>query len=134
MLLFFLLLLFSFSLEFVWNLSNIYMNVTNCERNDSYDPCSVSDYYLWILSNFFSANEQTRSVKGLFWDGSLSRREKFVLSWCRDTYSGHSGDFLSKLKNREEFEGGLEKGRERGEKKKKKKRVIKHTLKYIYEA
>ena len=34
------------------------------------------------------------------------------------------GDFLCKLKNREEFEGGLEK----------KKRVIKHTLKYLYEA
>ena len=42
---------------------------------------------------------------------------------------------LSKLKNREEFEGGLEKkARKRGEKKKKKKRVIKHTLKYLYEA
>ena len=30
-------------------------------------------------------------------------------------------EFLSKLKNREEFEGGLEKGKERGEKKKKEK-------------
>ena len=41
---------------------------------------------------------------------------------------------MSKLKNREEFEGGLEKkARKRGEKKKK-KRVIKHTLNYLYEA
>ena len=40
------------------------------------------------------------------------------------------------MKNREEFEGGLDKKeRKRGEKKKKeKKRVIKHTLKYLYEA
>ena len=50
----------------------------------------------------------------------------------RDIYSGH---FLSKLKNREEFEGGLEKKeRKRGGKKKTKKRVTKHALKYIYEA
>ena len=35
------------------------------------------------------------------------------------------------LKNREEFEGGLEK---RKGKEGKKKRVIKHTLKYLYEA
>ena len=42
--------------------------------------------------------------------------------------------FLSKLKNREEFEGGLEKGREKGVKEEKKKRVIKHRLKYLYEA
>ena len=38
------------------------------------------------------------------------------------------GQFLSKLKNREEFEGGLhEKGREKGGKRRKRK-VIKHTL------
>ena len=41
--------------------------------------------------------------------------------------------FPPKLKNSEEFEGGLEK-RKRGEKKKTMKRVIKHTLKYLYEA
>ena len=42
---------------------------------------------------------------------------------------------MSKLKNREEFEGGLEKkGKEKGGKEEKKKRVIKHTLKYLYEA
>ena len=52
----------------------------------------------------------------------------------RDKYSGHfphGGIFLSKLKNREEFEGGLKKKRKRGEKKEKKKRVLKHTLKYL---
>ena len=38
------------------------------------------------------------------------------------------------LKNREEFEGGLEKRKGKGGKKKKKKKVIKHTLKYLYEA
>ena len=44
------------------------------------------------------------------------------------------GEFLSKLKNREEFERGLEKKeRKRGEKKKTMKKVIKHTLKYLYE-
>ena len=42
---------------------------------------------------------------------------------------------LSKLKNREEFEGGLEKRKGKGgERRKKKKRMIKHTLKYLYEA
>ena len=41
---------------------------------------------------------------------------------------------MSKLKNREEFEGGLEKRKGKGEKRRKKKRVIKHTLKYLYEA
>ena len=56
-----------------------------------------------------------------------------------EIYSGHSppwegGNFLSKLKNREEFEGGLEKKKGKGGKKEKKKRVIKHTLKYLYEA
>ena len=54
-----------------------------------------------------------------------------------DIYSGHYppwGKFLPKLKNREEFEGGLEKGRENGGKEGKKKRVMKHTLKYLYEA
>merc|ERR1711860_432670 len=39
------------------------------------------------------------------------------------------GGFLSKVKNREELEGGLKKGKEKGGKgEKKKKRVIKHTL------
>ena len=46
-------------------------------------------------------------------------------------YSGHS----PKLKNREEFEGGLEKRKGKGGKRrKKKKRVIKDTLKFLYEA
>ena len=40
--------------------------------------------------------------------------------------------FLSKLKYREEFEGGLEKERKGGKRRKKKKRVIKHTLKYTF--
>ena len=44
-------------------------------------------------------------------------------------------EFLSKLKNREEFGGGLEKRKGKGRKRRKKdKRVIKHTLKYLYEA
>ena len=43
------------------------------------------------------------------------------------------GEILSKLKNREEFKGGLEKRKGKGGKEKK-KRVIKHTLKYLYEA
>ena len=50
----------------------------------------------------------------------------------RDIYSGHSpspwgGEFLSKVKNREEFGKG-------GKIRKKEKRVIKHTLEYLYEA
>ena len=44
-----------------------------------------------------------------------------------------AGEFLSKLNNREEFEGGLEKRKEKGGKEEKKKRVIKYTLKYLYE-
>ena len=56
----------------------------------------------------------------------------------RDIYSGHStsweGGFVSKVKNREEFKGGLEKRKRKGGKEEKKKRVIKHTLKYLYEA
>ena len=45
------------------------------------------------------------------------------------------GEFLSKLKNREEFEGGLyEKRKGKGGKRRKKKRVKKHMLKYLYEA
>ena len=44
------------------------------------------------------------------------------------------GKFHSKLKNREEFEGGLGKMKGKGEKRRKKKRVIKHMLKYLYEA
>ena len=42
--------------------------------------------------------------------------------------------FLSKVKNWEEFEGGLEKKERKEGKDEKKKRVIKHTWKYIYEA
>ena len=42
---------------------------------------------------------------------------------------------MSKLKNREEFEGGLhEKRKGKGGKRRKKKRVIKHILKYLYAA
>ena len=42
---------------------------------------------------------------------------------------------MSKVKNREELGGGLEKRKGKGGKEeKKKKRVIKHALKYIYEA
>ena len=46
-----------------------------------------------------------------------------------------SGKFLSKLKNREEFDGVLHEKRmgKRGGGKKK-KRVMKHILKYLYEA
>ena len=42
---------------------------------------------------------------------------------------------MSKVKNREEFEGGLEKrkGKE-GKRRKKKERLIKYTLKYLYKA
>ena len=47
----------------------------------------------------------------------------------RDIYSGHSPKFLSKLKNREEFEGGLEK-----KERKKKEKIDKHTLKNLYKA
>ena len=39
----------------------------------------------------------------------------------RDIYSGHS-HFLSKLKNREEFEGGLEKRKGKGGKRRKKEK------------
>ena len=58
---------------------------------------------------------------------------------CRDIYSGHPPPlggkvFLSQLKNREEFEGGLEKKKGKGGIGRKKKRVIKHKLKYLYEA
>ena len=55
----------------------------------------------------------------------------FLTATNRDIYSDH---FTPKLKNREEFEGGLHEKKEgkRGEKKKK-ERVIKHTLKYLYE-
>ena len=49
----------------------------------------------------------------------------------RDIYSGH---FLSKVKNREEIEGGLEKRKGKGGKEEKMKRVIKHTLKCLDEA
>ena len=44
------------------------------------------------------------------------------------------GKFLSKLKNREEFEGLPEKRKGKGGKEEKRKKVIKHTLKYLYEA
>ena len=59
---------------------------------------------------------------------------------CRDIYSGlfpqgGGEQFLAKLKNREEFEGGLEKRKEeKGGKEEKKKRVIKNKLTYLYEA
>ena len=43
-------------------------------------------------------------------------------------------NFLSQLKKREEFEGGLEKRKGNGGKRRRKKRVIKHMLKYLYEA
>jgi len=39
------------------------------------------------------------------------------------------GKFLSQLKNREEFEGELEKRKGKGGKEEKRKRIIKHTLK-----
>ena len=44
------------------------------------------------------------------------------------------GKFHSKLKNREEFEGGLGKRKGKGGKEEKMKRVIKRKLKYLYEA
>ena len=45
------------------------------------------------------------------------------------------GGILSKSKkNREEFEGGLEKRKGKGGKEEKEERVTKHTLKYQYEA
>ena len=54
---------------------------------------------------------------------------------CRDIYSGRfpprGGEFLSKLtKNREEFEGGLEKRKGKGGKEEKRK----DPVKYLYEA
>ena len=43
--------------------------------------------------------------------------------------------YMSKLKNREEFEGGLhEKRKGKGGERRKKKGMKKHTLKYLYEA
>ena len=63
--------------------------------------------------------------------------------FARDIYSGHFPPapprvvrkFLSKVKNREKFEGGLhEKRKGKGGGKRKNKRVIKHMLKYLYEA
>ena len=42
-------------------------------------------------------------------------------------------EFLSKLKNREEFVGGLEKWKGKEGREEKMKRVLKHTLKYLYE-
>ena len=48
----------------------------------------------------------------------------YILAICPPPPWG--GNFLSKLKNREEFEGGLEKkARKRGEKKKKKEKIDK---------
>ena len=55
------------------------------------------------------------------------RRVNFTFVLSRDIYSGHPphhgmGEILSKLKNREEFEGGLEKKEgKRGERRKKEK-------------
>ena len=42
--------------------------------------------------------------------------------------------FWSKLKNREEFEGGLHEKRKGKRRKKKKVVKVKHMLKYLYEA
>ena len=66
---------------------------------------------------------------------SLSNAE-FPSYTSQDSLQGYIfWPFLSQLKNREEFEGGLEKSKgKRGKKKKKRKRVIKYTLKYLYEA
>ena len=52
----------------------------------------------------------------------------------RDIYSGHFPfwEFLSKFKNREEFEGGLHEKRKGKEEERKK--VVKHTFKYSNEA
>ena len=54
------------------------------------------------------------------------------------TFKGYifwGGTILSKLKNREEFEGGLhEIKEEKGGKRRRKKKVTKHTLKYLYDA
>ena len=55
-------------------------------------------------------------------------------STCQQGYIFWPFEKLSKLKDREEFEGGLhEKGRKKGRKEEKRKKVIKHTLKYLYE-
>ena len=58
--------------------------------------------------------------------GIFQQQRKLSKALHRDIYSGHfppppgGGGFLSKMKNREEFEGGLhEKGREKGGKKEK---------------
>ena len=61
-------------------------------------------------------------------------RQLRLLFQNRDIYSGLRGLFFSKLKTREEFEGGHEKRKGKGGKGEKKKRVIKNTLKYLYEA
>ena len=60
-------------------------------------------------------------------------RDVTHINTYRDIYSGHFPHPL--LKNREEFEGGLEKRKGKGGgERRKKKRVIKQTLKYLYEA
>ena len=60
--------------------------------------------------------------------------EFWILPEFRTKKKKPLGEFLSKLKNRKEFEGGLEKGKRKGGQEEKKKRVIKHTLKYLSEA
>ena len=63
------------------------------------------------------------------------RKQYRISERDRDIYSGHSPPphggrkFLSKVKNREGIEGGIEK--RKGKEEKKKKRVIKHRLKYL---
>ena len=57
-----------------------------------------------------------------------------TLFWLITFFQGYIfWPFLSKVKNREKFEGGLEKRKGKGAERIK-KRVIKHTLKYLYEA
>ena len=55
--------------------------------------------------------------------------------YIRHGYIFWGRKFFVQLKNREEFEGGLEKRKGKGGKiRKKKKRVIKHMVNYLYEA
>ena len=64
---------------------------------------------------------------------SLVRTEsRIFLSWSpfKDIYSGHSGgEFLSKVKNREEFERGLEIRKGKGGKEEKKEKSDKKHFK-----
>ena len=55
--------------------------------------------------------------------------------YIRDIYSGHFQNFFSRLKNREEFEGGLhEKTKGKRGKRRKKGKSDKTHVKYLYEA